>query len=112
MKLNILLFLLIAFCTAQAQNNKSGVIKYQKTYYPFDSLELGSINEEALLFNETEASYFHVKFIKAMSNPDLKAPDATPIINVYNDFSKKTITSAIRTPAGGYVVQEDIAKFS
>ena len=108
MKLNILLFMLIAFCTAQAQNNKSGVIKYQKTYYPFDSLEKGSLYEEALLFNETEASYFHVKFIRSIESPDLKAPDAPPIINVYNDFSKKTITSAIRTPAGGYVVQEDM----
>ena len=109
MKLNFLLLLLLVFSTVEAQNNnKSGVVKYQKTYYPFDSLEHGGIDEEALLFNETEATYFYIKFIRSIESPDLKAPDAAPITNVYNNFSKKTITSAIRTPAGSYIVQEDM----
>ncbi len=111
MKLNILILLLslFIFTTINAQkNNKSGIISYQKTYYEFDTLAYGGLAEEALLFNETEASYFYVKFLKSFDNPELKSPPIEPRVIQYQNFNTKTMISAIRVPKGSYIVQEDI----
>ena len=109
MKSNIiLLLLLLTSIMLKAQSNKSGIINYQRTYYG-DTLEFATITEEALLFNETEASYFYVKFIKSFRNPDLKVEATAPRVTQYNNFNNKIIISAIRTPTGYYLVQDDMA---
>ena len=112
MKLNIFPLLLLLFVSTAInaqKNNKSGIISYQVTYYAFDEPTYGNVSEQTLLFNETEASFFYIKFVKSFTSPDLKAPAMPARITQYQNFSTKTILNAIRVPKGSYVVKDDMS---